>query len=107
MNHLRIAHHFLDDKEPDFILLAILSLRAFFDSRIIFVTKFLKRLNLAQCIWRLVYLALRYALFHFRMNFFMAVVSHGESEGLNVTTLIGAQVSFNTFKISMMFCAST
>lgn len=103
MNDLRIVHHCLDDKESDFKLLAMLSLKAFFDSRIIFVTVFLKCLNLAQCIWRLVRLALRYALFRFRIIFLIAVVSHGGSEGLNVTTLLGTQVSVNTFKVSMMF----
>ena len=35
----------------------------------------------------------------------IAVVSHGGSEGLKVTILLGTQVSVSAFKVFTMFCA--
>ena len=50
-------------------------------------------------------LAFRYALFRFLICFLITVVSPGGPEDLNVTILLGTQVSVCVFKVLTMFCA--
>ena len=92
----------------DLSLFAKLSIKAFFELRIIFITVLRRFLNLFQLWAKFVSLAFLYALLRLRMCFLIFVVSQGGSEGLIQMLLLGIHeldkdITFFTF--SVIFCA--